>query len=115
VSITAWRLLRDRLPTKSNLAMRGVLHAETCQCVAGCGSREDVSHLFLLCPCFGSVWPMLRQWIDFDGIDHCDISSHFVQFIHSTGGLKTRRSFLQLVWLVTVGFYGAKEIIGYLL
>ena len=102
VSITAWRSLRDRLPTKSNLALRGVLHAEACLCVAGCGSREDVSHLFLLCPCFGSLWPMVRHWIGFAGIDHCDISSHFVQFIYSTGGLKARRSFLQLVWLLTV-------------
>jgi len=102
VSILAWRLLRDRLPTKSNLAMRGVLDADACQCVSGCGSMEDASHLFLLCPCFGSLWPMLRHWIGFHGTYHCDISSHFVQFIHSTGGLKARRSFLQLIWLLIV-------------
>jgi len=30
VSIFAWRLLRDRLPTKSNLVMRGVIDAEAC-------------------------------------------------------------------------------------
>jgi len=78
VSILAWRLLRDRLPTKSNLAMRGVFDAEACQCVSGCGFMEDANHLFLLCPCFGSLWPLLRRWIGFDDIDHCDISSHFV-------------------------------------
>jgi hypothetical protein len=38
----------------------------------------------------------------FDGVDHCDISNHFAQFTFSTGGLKSRRSFLQLVWLLTV-------------
>jgi len=82
--------------------MRGVLDADACQCVSGCGSVEDASHLFLLCPCFGLLWPMLRHWIGFDDIDHCDISSHFVQFIHSTGGLKAQRAFLQLIWLLTV-------------
>jgi hypothetical protein len=97
VSILAWRLIRDRLPTKSNLAMRGVLQVEACQCVAGCGSMEDARHLFLLCHFFGSLWPLVRQWVGFDGINHFDISSHFVQFIYSTGGLKAHRSFLQLV------------------
>jgi len=63
---------------------------------------KDASHLFLLCPCFGSLWPLLRRWIGFDDIDHCNILSHFVQFIHSIGGLKARRSFLQLVWLLII-------------
>lgn len=30
VSIFAWRLLRDRLPTKSNSRARGVIDAEAC-------------------------------------------------------------------------------------
>ncbi|WJX73507.1 hypothetical protein P8452_57279 [Trifolium repens] len=48
VSIFAWRLLRDRLPTKANLVARGIITPE---------------------------------------------------FTYSTGGLRARRSFLQIIWL----------------
>ncbi|CAJ2633140.1 unnamed protein product, partial [Trifolium pratense] len=37
VSIFAWRLLRDRLPTKSNLISRGILSSATHLCISGCG------------------------------------------------------------------------------
>jgi len=37
VSVFAWRLLRDRLHTKSNLALRGVINVEASMCVSGCG------------------------------------------------------------------------------
>jgi hypothetical protein len=50
VSILAWRLLRDRLPTKGNLANRGIIPMEGRFCVSGCGHVEDVNHLFLSCP-----------------------------------------------------------------
>ncbi|KAK2362876.1 hypothetical protein QL285_087903 [Trifolium repens] len=34
--------------------------------------------------------------------DAHNLSDHFVQFTHSAGGLRARRSFLQLVWLACV-------------
>jgi hypothetical protein len=48
VSIFAWRLLRDRLPTKENLVACGILSSEAHFCVSGCGSIETAQHLFLL-------------------------------------------------------------------
>jgi len=102
VSIFAWRLLRDRIPTKSNLLARGVINSQACLCVAGCGIVEDACHLFLGCSCFGSIWPLLWSWIGFDGVDHNIISDHFTQFTYCTDVLKSCRSFLQLVWLLTV-------------
>jgi len=51
---------------------------------------------------FGSIWPLVQSWIGFAGADHHFIIDHFPQFIFSTSGLKARRSFLQLVWLLTV-------------
>ncbi|GAU25874.1 hypothetical protein TSUD_164150 [Trifolium subterraneum] len=41
VSILAWRLLRDRLPTKVNLTSRGILPLGDSHCVSGCGSVES--------------------------------------------------------------------------
>ncbi|GAU10896.1 hypothetical protein TSUD_427040, partial [Trifolium subterraneum] len=44
VSILAWRLLRDRLPTKANLISRGILPVEDHLCVFGCGAVESAQH-----------------------------------------------------------------------
>jgi len=55
VSVLAWRLLRDRLPTKFNLADRGIIPVEARFCVTGCGQVEDVNHMFLPCPIFGAL------------------------------------------------------------
>jgi len=55
VLVFAWRLIRDRLPTKANLAIRGVIPAEDISCVSGCGHVETVEHLFLSCSTFASL------------------------------------------------------------
>ncbi|XP_024631708.1 uncharacterized protein [Medicago truncatula] len=102
VSVLAWRLLRDRLPTKSNLIYRGVISPEAGLCVSGCGALESAQHLFLSCSSFASLWPMVRDWIGFVGVDTNVLSDHFVQFVHTTGGSKATKSFFQLIWLLCV-------------
>ncbi|GAU27676.1 hypothetical protein TSUD_126220 [Trifolium subterraneum] len=44
VSVLAWRLLRDQLPTKANLISRGILPSAAHLCVSGYGERR----LFLI-------------------------------------------------------------------
>jgi len=100
VSIFAWRLIRDRLPTKTNLIARRVLSADRSLCVAGCGHPETAQHLFLLCDTFSVLWHMLRDWIGCWGVDANNISDHFFQFTHAAGGGNARRSFMQLLWLL---------------
>lgn len=102
VSILAWRLMRDRLPTKLNLANRGIPSVEERLCVAGCGIVEDVTHLFLSCATFGALWPMVRHWLGVVGVDSQSTSDHFVQFIHYAGCSRGRRSFFHLIWLLCV-------------
>jgi hypothetical protein len=102
VSIMAWRLLLDRLPTKVNLVRRGCLDVEAAGCMAGCGIAETANHLFLHCTTFGEVWHHIRAWIGVSGVDPHDLSDHFIQFINCTGHSKARRSFLQLIWLLCV-------------
>jgi hypothetical protein len=58
VSIFAWRLLRDSLPTKANLVARGIISLDALLCVSGCGEIESAQHLFLCCSFFGSLWPL---------------------------------------------------------
>ncbi|GAU31805.1 hypothetical protein TSUD_58060 [Trifolium subterraneum] len=63
VSILAWRLLRDKLPTKANLITRGILSPEAHFCVSGCRAVESAQHLFLSCSTFGHLWSMVSSWI----------------------------------------------------
>ncbi|GAU30517.1 hypothetical protein TSUD_18970 [Trifolium subterraneum] len=98
VSILAsWRLLRDRLPTRANLAARGIISPAAHFCVSGCGDVESAQHLFLFCSTFGSLWSSVRSWIGFSAADPQSISDHFLQFSYSLGGTRACRSFLQLI------------------
>jgi len=63
VVLFAWRLFRDRLPTKDSLLRRGVISFDSRLCVAGCDSEETSSHLFLHCNSFGSVWHLILRWM----------------------------------------------------
>jgi len=102
VSIFAWRLLRDRLPTKLNLVRRGLLNGEAASCIAGCGHDESTTHLFLHCDTFGLLWQSIRSWLGVEGVEPYDIIDHFYQFIHYTGSSKKRTSFLRLIWILSV-------------
>jgi len=94
VSIVAWRLLKDMLPTKLNLQRRGIAQVTCIMCISGCGNVESASHLFLHCHIFGSLWQHIRLWICVSGVDAGNICEHFHQFIHYSGHSKARRSFL---------------------
>ncbi|XP_024640559.1 uncharacterized protein [Medicago truncatula] len=78
VSILAWRLLRNRLPTKTNLAVRGILVQDAHLCVSGCGEVETVQHSFVSCHIFRDLWQYVRAWIGVTGVDPFDAADHFV-------------------------------------
>jgi len=63
VVLFAWRLFRDRLPTKDSLIRRGIIDHESHLCVGGCGSEKTSSHLFLHRNILGSVWHLIYQWM----------------------------------------------------
>ena len=102
VSILAWRLLRNRLPTKSNLVARGILLQEAQMCVACCGEVETAHRLFVSCTVFCELWHLVREWIGVSGVDPFDIATHFHQFTYLAGGSINIRSFMQLLWLMCV-------------
>jgi hypothetical protein len=102
VSMMAWRLLRNRLPTKDNLVRRHVIHPNAGLCVTGCGSMETAHHLFLSYPVFAPLWNLIRSWVSFSSADPLMLYDHFLQFIHSTGGSRACRSFMQLLWLCCI-------------
>lgn len=78
VSILAWRLFRDRLPTKINLLNHGIISATDTSCSAGCGQVKSAQHLFLHCVTFGTLWQQVRFWIGVSGVDHHSLFAHSV-------------------------------------
>lgn len=98
VSAMAWRLLRDRLPTTSNLIRRGVpIHLENQRCYY-CNHQEEIAqHLFMSCPRAVEVWTACYQWMGIPFASHINVKDHFL--IHS--GLiqgKKGTNFLVCVW-----------------
>jgi len=102
VVLFAWRLFRDRLPTKDNLLRRGVIDHDSRMCVAGCDLVELSSHLFLHCNIFGTIWHLIYRWLGVSVTNPFYVLDHFHQFGFSGGIGKMRRSILQVIWYAAV-------------
>ncbi|GAU35285.1 hypothetical protein TSUD_274870 [Trifolium subterraneum] len=102
VTILAWRLLRDRLPTKVNMFYRGILSEGDSHCVTGCGVVESAQHVFISCSSFGSLWTLISSWVGSAPVLAQTLPDHFVQFSSSAGGSRSRRSVMQFIWLACV-------------
>jgi len=63
VSVFAWRLLRNRIPTKDNLFRRRIIPFDDTSCIVGYGSSETADHLLFHCAHFGMVWHRIYQWL----------------------------------------------------
>ncbi|GKV12254.1 hypothetical protein SLEP1_g23424 [Rubroshorea leprosula] len=63
VSAFNWQLLLDRVPTKANLVIRGILgELEDGKCVFCKVEDEDSKHLFLKCKITSWVWQECAKW-----------------------------------------------------
>ena len=98
----AWRLFRDRLPTKDNLFRRGVLDQNSLECVAGCGTVELSDHLLLYCNLFGFVYYLIYGWLGIYVAAPQSLIDHFTQFSYFGDASKVRQSILQVIWYATV-------------
>jgi len=67
VSIFAWRLVKNRLPTRANLVHRGILLDAVAGCLLGCGDTERSQHLFISCGFYGTLWLQVRSWLGVSG------------------------------------------------
>ncbi|KAL8488412.1 hypothetical protein ACS0TY_024619 [Phlomoides rotata] len=79
VSAMAWRLLQDRLPTRGNLARRGILLTEDEKKCTFCNrSKETADHLFLQCSKVDIVWRNCYKWIGCPLVQQNHLKSHFM-------------------------------------
>jgi len=102
ISLFAWRLLRDRLPTTDNLIKRHFLHPNAQLCVGGCGMIEDAKHLFLSCDFFGKLWYGISNRLGYNIVFLENVSDHLYQFGTFSGFSNSKHSALNLIWLSCV-------------
>jgi hypothetical protein len=66
VTAFSWKLLLNRIPTKSNLSVRQVLAPDTSlDCVMCLGELESANHMFLHCQFAMKVWENVMRWLGF--------------------------------------------------
>jgi len=101
VSMFVLRLLRNRLPAKTNLYSRGILQDDAQMCVVGCDQPKSAEHLFTRCSLVGSLWSDILGWIGFQIAHMGNVSDHFLQFETLARFLKSKRSLVTLIWCAT--------------
>jgi len=70
--------------------------------VFGCGEPESVSHLFLGCDTFSSLWGRVLHWLGISLVLSGDIRHHFTQFTNMADLPSATHSFLKIIWFASV-------------
>lgn len=89
--LTAWRLLRNCLPTKDNVSKRVDLEAEAMGCVVCGKARESARHLFLECERGAAIWSHVLRWIGVSWVAPNRVEGHLSSFAGMFPGKKWRR------------------------
>jgi len=78
-AVCAWRLLLDRLPTRDNLAKRG-MQLMSVRCPMCQEGVETAQHLFTTCKVAQKVWDLCERWVGNVAVRHNAITIHFQSF-----------------------------------
>ena len=91
INISSWRIIRERLPTTSNLYQRGIdLHSILCPVCDN--DIETEEHLFVSCEVAKEIWSKVLTWLKIQNIsitclhdainltDRVNIPNHLVAF-----------------------------------
>jgi hypothetical protein len=94
----SWQLLLLRLPTRVNLARRGVIHSPAQSLCFWCQSEvESEIHLFMTCPVAVEVWIAIYSWLGL----HTAVPGIVCLSIQTFGfpfNCKKRAKGLMLIW-----------------
>ncbi|CAI8612012.1 unnamed protein product [Vicia faba] len=115
VSVLAWRVWQNKIPTRDNLVKRGILVESQNPCPFGCCSEESVAHTFFECPLAWTAWSEVLRWLSFSSVIHNSAFQNFIQFAgFSIRGrvFKDRISVLWFACLWTIWKRRNKQIFG---
>jgi hypothetical protein len=98
VIIFSWQLLLQRLPTRSNLSLRGVFRSPSqALCIRCQLDLETEAHLFTSCSFAVEVWVAIYAWIGLSTVVLGNVSLSFETFGFPFK-CKKRRKGLNLIW-----------------
>ncbi|XP_057774785.1 uncharacterized protein LOC130993765 [Salvia miltiorrhiza] len=101
VKLTAWRFLKNRIPTCDNLLRRNMTLSEV---EVGCNAcfhrQESMKHVLLHCPKPSKVWEAIFQWLGVCVAQPQDVPAHF-QFFSGLSSRKRNKKFLMALWCCT--------------
>ena len=103
IIIFAWRLIRDRLPTRENLRRRHIQLGDS-RCPF-CGIEEEsAGHLFFFCSKILPIWWESLSWVNLSGVFPNQPRQHFLQHIYGvTEGMRSSRWkwwWMALTWTI---------------
>jgi hypothetical protein len=99
VVVFSWQTLLSRIPTRANLATRGVLlEAGNVSCAVCGGGAESEDHLFLLCPLAWFIWIEVYKWFGVVEVLPGNIVSHFQSILSSLKGGRRPLKGIMMVW-----------------
>jgi hypothetical protein len=102
VIVFSWQLLRRRLPTMANLAIRGVVwDGSNSHCVLCPMELENEGHLFGSCAFASALWDKVFHWIGWGGVVPRDPRDCFGKFDVRRGNGKCLKGLLA-VWHAVV-------------
>ena len=81
VTIFAWRLLKDRLPTRGNLKKKRV-ELQEYLCPFCRSAEENASHLFFQCSKIIPLWWEVASWVNLVGVFPHQPGHHFIQHFY---------------------------------
>jgi hypothetical protein len=103
VVVFSWQTLLSRIPTRANLATRGVLlEAGNVSCAVCGGGAVSEDHLFLLCPMAWFIWVEVYKWFGVVEVLPENIVSHFQSFLSSFKGGKRPLKGIMMVWQAVI-------------
>ncbi|KHN12835.1 hypothetical protein glysoja_045641, partial [Glycine soja] len=95
--VFAWRLIRDRLPTRQNLQRRQIQLKDTI-CPLCRTQEEDASHLFFHCSKVQPIWWETMSWLQIKGAFPLSPKQHFLQHL-GVQAVGVRNNRWQCWWL----------------
>ena len=98
-SFFAWRLIRDRLPTKLNLRRRNV-EINDLLCPFCRNNEDDATHLFFNCSKTLPLWWESLSWVNISSAFPQNLRHHFLQ--HAHGGYAGLRAHRWKCWWIAL-------------
>jgi hypothetical protein len=103
VIVFSWQLMMQRLPTRVNLARRGVPGLRENPCCVWCPEeRESEVHLFGTCSVALAVWSEIYKWLGLQVAHPSDLCSSFDSFGFPFNVGKKRKKGLIMIWQAVV-------------